>query len=597
MLTPVATERASDAELWQLVRQGSAPAFEAVVRRHQSLVCAVAYSSCGDLTLSEDIAQETFWAAWRERGTLEGAGRLRSWLCGIARNLGNNARRRASRAAAATPLEAVAEPSAPTPDPAEEAASREEESLVWQTLGQIPETYREALVLFYREQQSVAEVAAALELSEDAVKQRLSRGRGMLRERVAELVGETLRRSRPGRAFTIAVMTGLTALSAGTKTALAGAGTAGTGAALAGGAGPALKAAVGTGLAGGALGGILGSLGGLAGGWLGTWVPAQLAPTRRERAYLLRAGRRMLVVSVLFMAVLTAGAVTLPERYPIPYYLTFWFAWFVTYGAYVAVESLRYAREAKRIRAETTSTAELNDSPLRTRLNAVAARYHGRVFRSRATLFGLPLIDINVRDPAPPGGAGRAELPRAERGVARGWIAIGDDAYGVVLAIGSRARGFVAIGGRLALGALSFGGIAVGLLAVGGLSLGVLGIGGLGVGVYAIGGGAVGWQACGGMGVAWDVACGGGAAAWHAAYGGAAVAHDYAFGGGVWAHHANDEAAKAILLNHPLVRGMGWYNAHTGWCTTVIVLLSLLVPGAMLPLMYRRESRQEGRGP
>jgi hypothetical protein len=125
-----------------------------------------------------------------------------------------------------------------------------------------------------------------------------------------------------------------------------------------------------------------------------------------------------------------------------------------------------------------------------------------------------------------------------------------------------------------------------------------VGIGGLGVGAYAIGGGAVGWQACGGVAVAWDVACGGGAAAWHAAYGGAAVAHGYAVGGGAWAQHVNDEAAKAILLNHPLVRGVEWYNANTGWCTTVIVLLSLLVPGAMLPLMYRRgrENPQEAKG-
>jgi hypothetical protein len=65
---------------------------------------------------------------------------------------------------------------------------------------------------------------------------------------------------------------------------------------------------------------------------------------------------------------------------------------------------------------------------------------------------------------------------------------------------------------------------------------------------------------CGGGAVAWDVACGGGAAAWHAAYRGAAVAHDYAVGGRAWAQHANDDAAKSILLNHPLVRGMGWYN-------------------------------------
>ena len=56
--------------------------------------------------------------------------------------------------------------------------------MLWRALERIPETYRESLILFYREHQSVAAVAAALELSEDAVKQRLSRGRKSLHEAV-----------------------------------------------------------------------------------------------------------------------------------------------------------------------------------------------------------------------------------------------------------------------------------------------------------------------------------------------------------------------------------------------------------------------------
>ena len=95
----------SDASLWQLVRQGSTSAFEVLVRRYQSRVCAVAYSACGNLALSEDLAQETFWTAWRQRNVLEHPGHLGSWLCGIARNLGKNARRKASR-----PVESAAVP-------------------------------------------------------------------------------------------------------------------------------------------------------------------------------------------------------------------------------------------------------------------------------------------------------------------------------------------------------------------------------------------------------------------------------------------------------------------------------------------------------
>ena len=99
MTTTPRTENASesDSNLWQLVCQGSTSAFEVLVRRHQSLVCAVAYSACGNLALSEDVAQETFWTAWRQRASLEQPDRLKAWLCGIARNLAKNARRKASR--------------------------------------------------------------------------------------------------------------------------------------------------------------------------------------------------------------------------------------------------------------------------------------------------------------------------------------------------------------------------------------------------------------------------------------------------------------------------------------------------------------------
>jgi zinc protease len=565
-------DHAPDADLWQLVRQGNVPAFETLVRRHQSVVCAVAYNACGDFALSEDVAQETFWAAWRDRAALMDPGRLRAWLCGIARNLGNNARRRETRPTGpAAPLEAAADVSAATPDPGAAAVTREEESLVWQTLEQIPESLREPLILFYREQQSVAEVAAALDLSPDAVKQRLSRGRGLLRDRMAEVVEGALRRSRPGRTFTVAVMTGLTAASISSQTALAGTGTVATGAAL--------KAAAGAGL----WGGLLGSVMGLAGGWLGAWLPAQVAPSQRERDYLRRTSRRMLSVSVLFTLALVAPVLLAEGQFSFVPYLIFWATWMVAYQTYVIVESVRSARMVKRLRAEPLT--DPNDAPLRVGLTALTVRYRGRVFRSRATFLGLPLLDVNVSDPAPACPAGQ----QSERHVARGWVAIGDDARGILLAIGGTARGLVAVGGRT-LGVLSIGGLAMGLVAVGGLALGGLAIGGLGIGVIGLGGLGIGWQAAGGGALAWDTACGGGAVAWHAAFGGAAIAHEYAVGGEALAIHANDEAAKAVLLDHPLKQGMDGYAANSTWPVIAIVAFALLMSCLMLPLMYRRDS-------
>lgn len=540
MTTTPSTEDAfeSDSSLWELVCLGSEPAFEVLVRRHQSLVCSVAYSACGDLALSEDVAQETFWAAWRQRASLGQPDRLRAWLCGIARNLAKNARRKASRPMESADLEgALAELSADEPGPAEEAVSREEQALVWQVLERVPEVYREPLVLFYREGRSVAEVAGALALSEDAVKQRLSRGRAMLRERVAELVEGCLRRSKPGRRFTAAIMAGLAAHAAGGKTALAGAG--------------AWKAAGAAG-AGGMLGGLLGTLGGLLGGWLGTWVPAQAAPTRREREAILRTGRRMVLVSVVLTAVLFGLIHAFGGT---PRYLIAWAGWMVAFWAYTAAEGVRLARELNRIRAEQDPGDLPNETALRAGWAAMATRFGDRICRSEATLLGIPLIDINLGAPMPPGGGKSPEsaVPDGDRRVARGWIAIGDDARGLLLAVGSTARGLVALGGR-AFGVVSFGGLALGVVACGGLGLGLLGIGGLGAGVYAFGGGAVGWRSAGGLAVGGDIACGGGAFAGHAAIGGVAIARDYAVGGNARARHANDEAARAVLLGHPFTR-------------------------------------------
>jgi len=140
--------------------------------------------------------------------------------------------------------------------PAERAVSNEEEAILWQTLGKLPESYREPLILYYRQGQSAAEVAKALDLTEDAAKQRLSRGRAMLRGELAALVEHTLVRTRPTAAFTAAVLVALPLASASTATAAVAAGAA-AGAATA--AGVAGRAVCGLTTCGFALGGGLGS--------------------------------------------------------------------------------------------------------------------------------------------------------------------------------------------------------------------------------------------------------------------------------------------------------------------------------------------------
>lgn len=46
-------------------------------------MCAVAYGVTGDRSLSEDVAQDTFLAAWRGWRALRDPARLRGWLHGM----------------------------------------------------------------------------------------------------------------------------------------------------------------------------------------------------------------------------------------------------------------------------------------------------------------------------------------------------------------------------------------------------------------------------------------------------------------------------------------------------------------------------------
>ena len=104
-------------------------------------------------------------------------------------------------------------------------------------------------------------------------------------------------------------------------------------------------------------------------------------------------------------------------------------------------------------------------------------------YKSRRTLFGLPLVHIHL---------GRG-FQRA-----RGIIAIGNVATGVV-SLGIFAVGLVSVGcltvglltlGCIALALAALGCIAVGVLAMGGVAIGVLSIGAMAFGVYAVGGAA-----------------------------------------------------------------------------------------------------------
>src|SRR5208337_4609144 len=213
MMTTEAMQRPdiNDAELVAESLGGNRDAFRLIVERYQTLISSLAYCATGNVSQSEDLAQQTFLSAWKQLAELREPAKLRPWLCSIARSLIGKDFRRQGREPdyAAESLEAVDEWVSPEPLPPDQVISDEEKAILWRSLERIPEIYREPLVLFYREHQSIEAVAQDLSLSEDAVKQRLSRGRKLLQEQFLAFVAGALEQTKPGKTFTLGVVAAL----------------------------------------------------------------------------------------------------------------------------------------------------------------------------------------------------------------------------------------------------------------------------------------------------------------------------------------------------------------------------------------------------
>ena len=103
-------------------------------------------------------------------------------------------------------------------------------------------------------------------------------------------------------------------------------------------------------------------------------------------------------------------------------------------------------------------------------------------YKSKTTLFGLPLVHVNIG------------LGRVAKGVfAFGLVSLGIVSFGLV-SLGVLAFGLIALGlaalGSVALGAIvAFGGVAIGgLIAFGGVAVGCFSFGGCAVGLFTFGG-------------------------------------------------------------------------------------------------------------
>lgn len=180
----------TDAELVAAVRDGEVEAFAALVDRYKDRVVGVAYHLTGDRDAAEDLAQDTFVAAFKQIHKLRDAHRVGAWLHGIAQRLCYKHLRRAARTTEVETdrLEALPAP----PDVVDEPGE------LCELLNELPEQYRQVLAARYLQDLEYEEIASLLGTTVNNVRVRCHRAKNRLRELFEAIPGSV----RPLRVVT-----------------------------------------------------------------------------------------------------------------------------------------------------------------------------------------------------------------------------------------------------------------------------------------------------------------------------------------------------------------------------------------------------------
>ncbi len=201
---------ASDAELVVAAKAGDLAAFEELTTRHERQIYSLAYRMLQNPHDAEDVTQQAFLSAVENLAKFREESSFATWLYRIATFAALKVIRK-RKGLATVSLEAATEPredydSIPHPEyiadwkqsPEQLVQRHETQRLLDDALAKLDEKHRLVFLLRDVEGLSVAETAAALNLSESNVKMRLLRARLQLREELTQKLGDPAKRLHRG---------------------------------------------------------------------------------------------------------------------------------------------------------------------------------------------------------------------------------------------------------------------------------------------------------------------------------------------------------------------------------------------------------------
>jgi RNA polymerase sigma-70 factor (ECF subfamily) len=184
----------TDEEIVHRILAGDRALFELLMRRHNERVYRVARAITKDEREAEDVMQQAYVNAYTHLRQFNGQARFATWLTRIAVNEALGRVRRRDKYEPFDEELSNVEPFSSwssMPSPERQAFAGELRELLEWAIDGLPDGAREVFVLREVEGLSTAETAAALGVSEDVIKTRLSRARSALRRSLLERTGAT----------------------------------------------------------------------------------------------------------------------------------------------------------------------------------------------------------------------------------------------------------------------------------------------------------------------------------------------------------------------------------------------------------------------
>ncbi len=185
----VEVENPEARSLLNLARSGNAEAFCHICREHENRLLRQALVLCGNLTLAEDLTQETLVEAWRSLRRFNGKCQFFTWLCAILLNRYRNSLRqrkptsfsalnRGEGSELTHAMDLVID-NGVSPDQA--AQLQDQAELVLRCIHTLPARHQQVLYLRFYANDSLEGIAAVLGCSVGTVKSRLFRALEKLR--------------------------------------------------------------------------------------------------------------------------------------------------------------------------------------------------------------------------------------------------------------------------------------------------------------------------------------------------------------------------------------------------------------------------------